>query len=113
MIDESLLLKGCVNQNATAQRTLYQLFAPTMRGICLRYSYDYDEAKDMLQEGFIKVFENINRFENKGSLEGWIKRIIINTAISYYKKNRKSNQQERLQPDELGNQHGKFNPPCS
>ena len=58
-----------------------------MLGICYRYSASYDEAHDIMQEGFIKVFQKIKTFRGDGSFEGWIKRIMVNTAINHYKKN--------------------------
>jgi len=68
---------------------LYNTYSPTMFGICLRYSYDYHSAEDLLQEGFIKAFNNIDRYSGKGSFEGWLKRIFINTAIEQYRKNKR------------------------
>ncbi len=56
-----------------------------MYGVCLRYSQSYDEAQDLLQEGFLKVFQNLKSFRNEGDLEGWIRRIMINTAIEKYR----------------------------
>ncbi len=67
-----------------------------MIGICIRYMKNESEAKDILQEGFIKVFSKIKQFKGKGSLEGWIKRIMINTAINYYHKNKKQKQYRDL-----------------
>jgi RNA polymerase sigma-70 factor (ECF subfamily) len=62
-----------------------------MKGVCLRYSSNAEEAKDILQESFIKVFSKIHSFSNKGSLEGWIRRIVINTAINHFNRNKKFN----------------------
>ncbi len=83
---EEKLLKGCIKGNAKAQEALYRLFSPTMFGICLRYGSDYHTAEDILQDGFVKVFKNIRKFKNNGSLEGWIRRIFVNTSIEYYRK---------------------------
>ena len=87
---EEKLLTGCQRENAKAQEALYRLFSPTMFGICLRYGSDYHTAEDILQDGFLKVFKNIRNFKNNGSLEGWIRRIFVNTAIEYYRKKTRS-----------------------
>ena len=68
------------------QRELYQRFAPKMYGVCLRYAGNAEEAEDILQEGFIKVFNKIGSFRNEGSFEGWIRRIFVNTAIEHFRK---------------------------
>ena len=84
--DLDLILAGCVKGDRSSQEKLYRLHSAKMFGICLRYSKDYDTAKDILQDGFIKVFENIKQFSSKGSLEGWIRRIIVNTALERFRK---------------------------
>lgn len=108
MISEELIIEGCKSQNGIAQKALYNKFAPMMRAICMRYSANYEEAKDVLQEGFIKVFSHIHKFENKGSLEGWVKRIMINTAINFFKKHKKNNSQARFDPNESVSNNGEF-----
>jgi RNA polymerase sigma factor (sigma-70 family) len=85
-ISEREMIEGCIVGNRTAQEALYNLYAPKMFGICLRYANDYHSGEDILQEGFIKVFNNIHRFRGEGSFEGWLKRIFINTAIEHYRK---------------------------
>jgi len=95
---EDKILKGCQANNSFAQKALYTKFAPTMFGICLRYAADYHSAEDILQDGFIKVFKNISKFRGEGSLEGWMKRIFVNTSIEYYRKVAKS---FRLSPLEV------------
>ncbi|MCF8366395.1 MAG: sigma-70 family RNA polymerase sigma factor [Bacteroidales bacterium] len=72
-----------------AQNMLYKHYAPSMLGICMRYAKSRDEAEDMAQEGFIKIFTGISGFRGEGSFEGWMKRIMVNTAITYYKSNLK------------------------
>jgi RNA polymerase sigma-70 factor (ECF subfamily) len=89
MKNETLLIKGCLEGNAKMQRRLYNTYAPKMYGICLRYAQNQDEASDILQEGFIKVFTKLQDFRNEGSLEGWIKKIMINTAINFYIKEKR------------------------
>ena len=69
---------------------LYKMFAAQMHGLCYRYLGDTEITKDIVQEGFIKVFSNIKKFKGKGSFEGWMKRIFVNTAISYIRKNNKN-----------------------
>lgn len=82
-IDE--LLTG----DSKSQELLYKYFAPKMYGICLRFAGNQMEADDILQEGFIKVFTKLKFFRKEGSLEGWIRRTIINTAINFYRKNQR------------------------
>ena len=71
---------------------LYKKYASTMFGICLRYAVDTPQAEDMLQEGFIKVFGHIHQFRREGSFEGWMKRIFVNTAIEWLRRNSQMNQ---------------------
>ncbi len=68
------------------QRELYERFASKMYGVCLRYAANAEEAEDILQEGFIKVFKKMTSFRSEGSFEGWIRRIFVNTAIEHYRK---------------------------
>lgn len=85
-MNEQQIIVGCKEQKREAQKMLYEKFARTMYGICLRYSSDEDTAKDLLQEGFIKVFANIGSFQDKGSFEGWLKRIFINLSLENIRK---------------------------
>lgn len=85
-ITESDLIRGCLEGNRRAQQMLYDRFAGKMYAVCLRYTKDEDEAQDVLQDGFIKVFRNLDKFRGDGSFEGWIRRIFVNTAIEYYRK---------------------------
>lgn len=89
MISEIDLINGCKIGDKKAQRTLYDKYAAKMLGVCIRYFRDIDEAEDALQEGFIKIFNNIDKFRNEGSFEGWIRRIMVNTSLNYYKSNLK------------------------
>lgn len=86
-ITEEALISGCINGDRKMQEELYRIFSPKMFAICMRYCSNYQEAEDLLQEGFIKVFGNISRFRNEGSFEGWMKRIFVNTAIEGFRKN--------------------------
>ena len=85
-MDHSAIVLGCQDGDAHAQRALYTLFAGKMMGVSLRYAGSREEAQDILQDGFVKVFTNIHKFEAKGSLEGWIRRIIVNTALEALRK---------------------------
>jgi len=87
-LDEELI-EGCLKKDRKYQEVLYKRFAPKMYAICLSYTNDRDSAQDILQEGFIKVFENIKTYNSEGSLEGWIRRIVTNTAIDYYRHNQR------------------------
>ncbi len=87
MLDDKKLIKGCLKNNPIAQKELYNRFASKMYGICLRYTKDDMEAKDVMQDAFVKVFNNLIYFKYEGSLESWVKKIIINTAINSYRKN--------------------------
>jgi RNA polymerase sigma factor (sigma-70 family) len=79
------ILKGCLDGNKADQYRLYTHFSRKMYGVCLRFASSYDEAQDILQESFIKVFDKLASYSGKGSLEGWIKRIVVNTAIEKYR----------------------------
>ena len=88
---EEVLLQGCIKNDALAQQELYQRCSPKMLSVCYRYAKNREDAEDMLQEGFIKVFSQISKFEKRGSLEGWILRIMVHTCINHLKKNKKFN----------------------
>ncbi len=80
------LIKKCKVSDIKAQSQVYQLFAGKLFALCLKYSRNYQEAQDNLQDGFITVFNKIEQYQFKGSFEGWIKRIIINTALQKYRE---------------------------
>jgi RNA polymerase sigma factor (sigma-70 family) len=86
---ESQLLIGCLRHEQDAQKKFYQHFSPKMLGVCYRYARNKADAEDMLQEGFIKVFQMLHQFRGDGSLEGWIRRIVVHTCINILKKNKK------------------------
>lgn len=79
------LIHNCKKNDAKAQEQIYKLFAPKFFGVCLKYSTNYVEAEDNLQDGFIIVFNKIEQFQFKGSFEGWAKRIMINNALQKYR----------------------------
>lgn len=86
IFSESDLLEGCRRGDRKMQHELYNRFAPKMYGVCLRYAANAEEAEDILQEGFIKIFNKINSYRGEGSFEGWIRRIFVNTAIEHFRK---------------------------
>lgn len=88
-MDDSTLVKECIKGNAKAQRLLFDKFSQKMLGVCLRYTKSQDEAEDALQEGFVKAFSKLTDFSNQGSLEGWIRRIMVNTSLDAIRKNTK------------------------
>jgi RNA polymerase sigma factor (sigma-70 family) len=77
---------GCLNNERKQEELFYKTLAPQMMAVCLRYAHDRDEAQDILQEGFIKTFNNRQYYRGEGSLEGWVRRIMVHTAISRYRK---------------------------
>lgn len=88
-MDDETLVKKCVAGDAIAQRTLFDQHASKMLGVTMRYINDKERAEDVLQDAFIKVFKNLKRFQHSGSLEGWIRRIVVNTALDQLRKNKK------------------------
>ena len=79
------LINECTNNNTKAQEQLYRLLAPKLFAVCLKYSRNYEEAQDNLQESFLVIFDKISQFKNKGSFEGWAKRIVINYTLQQYR----------------------------
>lgn len=79
------LIHECTKQNTKAQEQLYRLLAPKLFAVCLKYSRNYDEAQDNLQESFLIIFDKISQFKNKGSFEGWAKRVVINYTLQQYR----------------------------
>jgi RNA polymerase sigma-70 factor (ECF subfamily) len=86
-IDE--LMNDCRKGSRKAQEGLYKMLAPKMLGVCMRYATDKMEAEDMLQNGFIKVFNKMDDFRGEGSFEGWVRRVMVHTSIEYYRKHHK------------------------
>ncbi len=85
-ITESDLIRGCLNKDRKMQEILYNRFAAKMYAVCLRYCKDADDAQDLLQDGFVKIFKNLDKFRGEGSFEGWIRRIFVNTSIEHFRK---------------------------
>lgn len=84
---EAELVVGCKREDPIFQRALYQRYYRLMFGVCLRYTDNQEDAQDILQEGFIKVFKHIHTFRGQGSFEGWIRRIMVHTSIEHYRRN--------------------------
>ena len=107
---EEKMIAGCRDGSRRAQSDLYKRFASKMFGVCLRYSRSREEAEDILQEGFLKVFGRINQYGDKGSFEGWVRKIMVNTAINHYHASLKQqfilveNIQEMAVADESSNE---------
>jgi RNA polymerase sigma factor (sigma-70 family) len=85
--EERDLIQACVARERWAQQKLYEEFYGKMMGVCLRYANNDDDALDILHEGFIKVFKHISSYQPGTALSAWIRRIMVNTAIDYYRKN--------------------------
>lgn len=96
--------QGCIKNDRKAQELLYRTLASKMLAVCIRYTNnDRDEAQDILQEGFIKVFNNVQNFRGEGSLEGWIRRIMVHAAISRYRK-----QKSMILTEDIGEDYDQF-----
>jgi RNA polymerase sigma factor (sigma-70 family) len=89
---EQAIITGCLHNDTAAQRELYNRYSPKMLSVCYRFAQSREDAEDMLQEGFIKVFTQIHTFQNKGAFEGWIRRIVVHTCINFLKKYKKFNE---------------------
>ena len=83
------LINGCLQNNRKFQEQLFKLYYGKMLVVSMQYTKDRDTAQEIVQDSFIKIFEKLNLFDNKGSLEGWIRRIVVNTAIDRIRKSKK------------------------
>jgi len=92
IITEESIIFGRLHNDPASQRELYNRYSPKMLSVCYRFAQSREDAEDMLQEGFIKVFTQIHTFQNKGAFEGWIRRIIVHTCINFLKKYKKFNE---------------------
>ena len=108
-MDQYRLVKDCLKGVPAAQKQLYHLFAGPMLGVCYRYTKSMSDAEDVLQEGFVKVFLNLHQYKSDGELGAWVRRIMVNTAINYLKKNSRY-QSELLYTDEHLHAVGADNP---
>ena len=89
---EEAILQGCLKNNPAAQKALYDKYSAKMLSVCYRYGHNREDAEDMLQEGFIKVFAQMHTFQSRGAFEGWVRRIMIHTCINNLKKNKRFNE---------------------
>lgn len=85
--DEQDLIAGCKRGDSQARRRLYEQYAPAMLSVCTRYAGDRETARDLLQEGFIKVFTKIGGYSGSGSFSGWMRRVFVTTALEYLRQN--------------------------
>lgn len=85
-ISETDLISGSIEGERKMQEELYRRFAPKMYAVCMRYANNPDDAQDLLQEGFIKVYRNLHRFRAEGSFEGWMRRVFVNSSIEHFRK---------------------------
>jgi RNA polymerase sigma factor (sigma-70 family) len=83
---ESNLIENCINGNRKSQKQLYDQYSPKMFAICLRYSKTQVDAEDVLQDAFVKLFNNLHRFRGEGSFDGWMRKIVVNTAIEHIRR---------------------------
>ncbi len=90
MKEDTTLVQACLKGDPRAQKALFEKFAAKMFAVCLRYMSNHDDAQDALQDGFVKVFSKLIDFKNEGVLEGWIRRVIVNTCLDAIRKNAKT-----------------------
>lgn len=83
---EQHLIENCINGNRKSQKELYDMYSSKMFSICLRYSKNHMDAEDILQDAFVKLFNNLHRFRGEGSFDGWVRRIFVNTAIEHIRR---------------------------
>ena len=90
ILTDTELIKGCIREDAACQRSLFTRYASSLLGVCNRYARNKEDAEDILQDGFIKIFNKINQFKGEGSFEGWMRRVVVNTALKKYTLSRYS-----------------------
>lgn len=78
------IIKGCIKDDVLCQKSLFNRYASPLLGICMRYARNKEDAEDILQDSFIKIFKKLNQFKGEGSFEGWMRRVVINTALKKY-----------------------------
>ena len=88
-MNEDILVKKCIEGDNRAQKKLFDLFAPKLFGVCLRYMKGHNLAQDTLQDGFVKIFTKLSDYNGKGSFEGWMRRIVVNTCLDQLRKDQK------------------------
>ena len=87
--NEAEVVRGCLNNDRYHQKLLYEQYYGSMMAVCMRYTSDREEARDVLHEGFIKIFKNLNRYQEGTNLGAWIRRIMVNTSIDHYRRQAK------------------------
>jgi RNA polymerase sigma factor (sigma-70 family) len=97
LAEDEELIRDCIREERLAQNRLYERFASKMLGVCFRYAQTQAEAEDILQDGFVKVFNNLSRFRKESSLETWITRIMVNTALNHLKSTRRLRMESELE----------------
>lgn len=85
-MDENTLIQECIDGNPITQKKLFEKFAPKMMFVCKRYCKDQNDAEDVFQEGFIKIFGSLDKYKSEGSFEGWMRRIFVNTCLDFLRK---------------------------
>ena len=90
-MDDSQLILACKKQDRNAQKALYERYAPLMMAVCMRYCRDEETARDLLHDGFIRIFTQIGSYRGNGSFEGWMRRIFVNSALENYRKEKQKN----------------------
>lgn len=85
-MNEEELIRCCIKENRDCQRKLYEMFAPKMFALCLRYTNSREDAEDALQESFVRIFDNLDKFRFEGSFEGWLRRITVHTVLRLVQK---------------------------
>lgn len=83
------IIQGCKEGQRDSQRRLYEMYARSLLAVCMRHTKNRMEAEDFLHEGFLKIFDKIGQFESKGSIEGWLRRVMVNNILESYRKNSK------------------------
>jgi len=89
MFNLEQVIEGCIRNERKAQIELYTHYAPVLMAVCLRYVADKSEAEDILQDGFFKILKNIKEYKGKGHFENWMKKIVVNTAITHFHREKK------------------------
>ena len=97
MLTDDEIIEGCLQSDRKMQKALYDKYASRMYAVCLRYAKDRDDASDILQDGFLKIFTKIEQFSREHSFEGWMRRVMTNTAITHYYQNKKFNDQQNIE----------------
>lgn len=94
---EKEIIEGCLRQKRECQQELFRRYAGKMLAVCMRYARHHMEAEDVLQDAFIKVFDHLHQFQNKGSFEGWIRRVVVNTALKTFDRKSFTHEQYGLE----------------